>query len=139
MDTGKNDYEGFLSPLVIEAFGRYMHICRMTPTGLRASDNWQLGIPVKVYMKSMWRHFFDVWSSYRGGRTKERQIINLLALKFNVDGMLHEALKHASYDEIDYALGLFTEHRAEELAARMRQQPSPTQSPPRPQSPGPAV
>lgn len=124
MDTGKNDYEGFLSPLVIEAFGRYMHICRQTPTGLRASDNWQLGIPTKVYMKSMWRHFFDVWSHYRGGRTKERQIVNLLALKFNVDGMLHEALKHASYDEIDYALGIFTEHRAEENLARQAAQQS---------------
>lgn len=118
IDTGKFDYEGFLSPRVLEAHGRYMHICRKTPTGLRDSDNWQRGIPVPVYLKSMWRHFMDVWKHARGLPTKESQIVNLLALHFNVDGMLHETLKATSPEVIEAAFQLFEAHRDQENAER---------------------
>jgi hypothetical protein len=57
-DEGKLDFEGFLSPTVLKAFAEYMHEKRKMPDGsLRDSDNWQRGIPVDAYMKSMWRHF----------------------------------------------------------------------------------
>jgi hypothetical protein len=53
-------------------------------------------------MKSMWRHFFAVWKLHRGlkvtevvrGETIVKDIeTELCALRFNVDGMLHEILK----------------------------------------------
>lgn len=90
-DANKLDFEGFLSPLVLKAYAEYMHAKRKMPDGsMRDSDNWQLGIPVDAYMKSMWRHFFDVWSSYREGSVDK---VELLALLFNVMGLLHETLK----------------------------------------------
>lgn len=89
-DETKLDYEGFLSPLVLERFAEYMHKHRKQADGqLRASDNWQKGIPKEAYMKSMWRHFFSVWKSYRLGELKEEE---LCALLFNVQGLLHEEL-----------------------------------------------
>ena len=40
-DKGKNDYEGFYSPLVVEAFGDYMTKHQLQADGkLRDSDNW---------------------------------------------------------------------------------------------------
>ena len=97
-DHGKLDFEGFLSPLALQAFAEYMHANRVQSDGnVRASDNWQKGIPLDAYMKSMWRHFFAVWSTYRDeidtGSTKNEQVQNLCALLFNVQGMLHEILK----------------------------------------------
>lgn len=91
VDTGKLDYEGFLSPSVLKRFAEYMHKNRTLRDGsLRDSDNWQKGIPKAVYMKSMWRHFFDVWSGHRKDAIQEE---DLCALLFNVQGMLHEVLK----------------------------------------------
>jgi hypothetical protein len=94
----KLDYEGFLSPIVIERFAEYMHQHRIQSDGsLRESDNWQKGIPIEQYMKSMWRHFMDVWRLHRyndlvllpNALMEEA----LCALLFNVMGMLHEVLK----------------------------------------------
>src|SRR5262249_20215749 len=46
-DTGKLDYEGFLSPLVLKRYAEYMHQHRVMKDGaMRASDNWQRGIPL---------------------------------------------------------------------------------------------
>jgi hypothetical protein len=94
-DEGKLDFEGFLSPLVIKAFAEYMHEKRKMPDGsMRDADNWQKGIPLEAYMKSMWRHFFAVWASYRHPEhTCADAEEELLALLFNVQGMLHEILK----------------------------------------------
>jgi hypothetical protein len=93
-DEGKLDFEGFLSPLVLEAYAVYMNSNRSLENGdVRASDNWQKGIPKDAYMKSMWRHFFDVWKDHRGLETKEDEITNLCGLLFNVSGMLYEKLK----------------------------------------------
>jgi len=100
-DVGKNDYEGFLSPSVIEAYGNYMNKHRKQADGqLRDSDNWQKGIPKSAYMKSLWRHFLDMWFMHRGYKryddiTKEELTISgvLCAILFNVMGYLHEVLK----------------------------------------------
>lgn len=100
-DANKLDFEGFFSPLALQEFAKYMHENRVQSDGtLRASDNWQKGIPVEVYMKSMWRHFFAVWSVYREDRAGslrvgagDEEIRNLCALMFNVQGMLHELVK----------------------------------------------
>ena len=95
-DDGKLDYEGFLSPLVMECYARYMHAHRRQADGnLRASDNWQRGIPLDAYAKSGWRHWMDVWFHHRGVRhlAKDTLVNALCACLFNVSGYLHETLK----------------------------------------------
>lgn len=90
------DFDGFLSPPVLFVFAHHMEQHRKLKDGQkRDSDNWQQGIPKNAYMKSMWRHFFDVWSSHRNWRVlrKERMVRALCALMFNVQGYLHEYLK----------------------------------------------
>lgn len=101
-DTDKFDYEGFLSPLAMERYAEYMHKHRKQADGkLRDSDNWQHGIPLDSYMKSMWRHFMDVWKIHRGLRVSGvSQEEALCALLFNVMGMLHELLKQEKSKEI---------------------------------------
>ena len=92
-DAGKYDYEGFLSPAVIESFGAYMTRNRIQADGaLRDSDNWQQGIPLSSYMKSAWRHFHAWWKAHRAGDVDavEESINGLL---FNAMGYLHEHLK----------------------------------------------
>jgi len=93
---GKLDFEGFLSPLVLHAFAVHMqHHQRDSAGQWRESDNWQKGIPMDQYMKSGWRHFFDVWANHRRVLPvrKERIIRALCAVLFNVMGYLHEYLK----------------------------------------------
>ncbi len=93
-EEGKFDYEGFLSPLVIEAYGKYMHKHRKQADGkLRDSDNWQKGIPKTAYIKSAFRHFIDIWKEHRGFRSKDGLEEALCALLFNIQGYLYEYLK----------------------------------------------
>lgn len=99
-DKDKADYEGFLSPLVIEEFGRYMLTHQVQADGkLRASDNWQKGIPLDVYIKSMWRHFLDLWKWHRGFPSRESFKAALCGILFNVMGYLHTILA----DELEAA------------------------------------
>ena len=96
-DVDKFDYEGFNSPLVEHRFARYMHKHRkQADGGIRASDNWQKGIPKDAYMKSLHRHFMDLWLHHRGYHhlATEPDIEEVLsAIRFNVNGYLHEVLK----------------------------------------------
>jgi len=97
-DTAENkfDYEGFLHPWVLEMYADYMHRNREQADGaIRNSDNWQKGIPRDVYMKSMMRHFMEVWGVHRteiAGMDVNRGDRNeaLCALLFNVMGMMYE-------------------------------------------------
>ncbi len=94
-DTNENklDFEGFLSSPVLQRYAEYMNKNRKQADGkLRDSDNWQKGIPIIVYMKSMWRHFFEVWSGHRSKVSNEALQEALCALLFNVMGYLHEVL-----------------------------------------------
>lgn len=103
-DAGKLDYDGFLSPLVLERFARYMHSHRVQPDGaMRAADNWQKGIPRDAYMKSGWRHFFDWWCHHRGASRLAGAALEeaLCALLFNVSGYLHEVLRRGQGGEVD--------------------------------------
>lgn len=95
VDDTKYDPEGFINPLVIDAFNAYMHKHRFQADGkMRASDNWQKGIPREAYMKSLWRHFLDLWLYHRGLRSKMKEPIEeaLPALMFNVMGYYLEVL-----------------------------------------------
>jgi hypothetical protein len=92
-DETKPDYEGYLSPAVLVRFGEYMTEHRKQADGaLRASDNWQKGIPRAAYIKSAWRHFMDWW---RAHRSESPALVEeaCCALMFNVMGYLHEHLK----------------------------------------------
>lgn len=103
-DADKLDYEGFLSPIALERYAEYMHQHRVQADGeLRDSDNWQRGMTTECYMKSMFRHFVDVWHLHRGysrydssGRPVCREEA-LCALLFNVFGFLHETVKENCY------------------------------------------
>jgi hypothetical protein len=96
VDTSKPDYEGFISPLVTKRFGAYMHGHRQQADGvLRASDNWQRGIPPVTYVKSLVRHMEDVrliWDGF-GDEAVERDFEQALcAVLFNAQGLLFELL-----------------------------------------------
>jgi hypothetical protein len=87
-DDDKLDYEGFISPIVFEEYAKYMHENRIQADGkLRASDNWQKHFGDDHYavcMKSMFRHFMDVWKEHRGYKSREGMSKALMGLMFNV-------------------------------------------------------
>jgi len=92
-DTGKVDFDGFLSVAVLRSYGDYMNKNRTLEDGsYRRSDNWKLGINKEQYVKSMYRHFFDVVDA-NGSKGTIDAIEPLNALLFNVMGLLHEHLK----------------------------------------------
>ena len=91
----KPDYEGYLSPLVLRRYGEYMLGHQTQSDGeMRASDNWQKGMPLNVYMKSLWRHLMALWTIHRCYKnmtvSKEEA---LCAIIFNASGYLHELLR----------------------------------------------
>lgn len=94
---GKNDYEGYLSPLVIEAFGDYMTKHRVQPDGaLRDSDNWQKEFGpnhYKVCISSAWRHFLDLWKEHRGFKSRDGIDEAICGLLFNIMAYYHKYLK----------------------------------------------
>lgn len=94
-DENKLDYEGFLSPFVLERFAEYLQHHRVQSDGnVRDSDNWQKGIPKDVYMKSMLRHVMEVWKQHRATGTISPQVEeDLCGVMFNSMGMLLEILK----------------------------------------------
>lgn len=92
-DTADNkpDFEGYLSPLVIEGFGKYMLKHQVQSDGnIRPADNWQKGISRDVYMSSLWRHFLDVWKEHRGYDSRDGMEEALFGALFNLMGYIHE-------------------------------------------------
>jgi len=109
IDTSKFDYEGFLNPEALHAFAAFMHHHRTQKDGsIRASDNWQKGIPAPVYMKSLVRHVIDLWRMHRGYAVTnpdtglphdERELCG--AIIFNVMGYLKELVDPAPVNQVD--------------------------------------
>lgn len=97
-DETKPDYEGYLSPLVICRFGEYMTKHRKQSDGnMRDSDNWQKGIPLAAYMKSLWRHLVALWTLHRSNhRARHDMEEALCGIIFNASGYLHETLKDSA-------------------------------------------
>jgi hypothetical protein len=97
-DAGRDDPEGFFSPLVIDRFNQYMTKHRVQADGgIRDSDNWQQGIPLSAYMKGLFRHFLHVWTRHRGWPVRDPKAEpdiegDLCAVMFNAMGYLHEVL-----------------------------------------------
>lgn len=97
-DDSKVDYEGHISPFVLERYGLYMHKhARQSDGNLRASDNWQLGIPIDQYLKSALRHVIVWWKLHRKPLSPKAGTLLLedvlCAVMFNVMGYLHELMK----------------------------------------------
>ena len=92
-EEGKLDYEGFLSPLALRRYAEYLHGHQHLDDGMiRASDNWQKGIPIAAYMKSLWRHLMTLWMGHRGW-TEDDIEDALCGIIFNASGYLHEIMK----------------------------------------------
>lgn len=90
----KIDYEGFISPIVLERYGEYMLKHQVQADGQkRNSDNWQLGISKDVYLKSLLRHVMDVWKIHRGYKGRDSIEEALCAVMFNTMGYLYELQK----------------------------------------------
>ena len=119
-DESKYDYEGFLSPLVLERFGEYMHRHRLQTDGTtRSSDNWQKGIPKTKYMKSLVRHALDAWSWHRGHKSLPIMEDALCAIIFNAQGYLHEMLRRAQGGKAVEVLSLDNPVRWEQRKIRV--------------------
>jgi hypothetical protein len=98
-DDTKLDYEGFFSPVVLRAYAEYMYKHRIQTDGkLRASDNWQKGIPKDQYMKSLFRHFMDLWLEHRGYNSREGSKAAIYGIMFNSMGYLFELLREETTD-----------------------------------------
>lgn len=92
----KLDIEGFVSPLVVHRYSQFMHRNRKLPDGtLRQSDNWQLGIPLDNYAKSLARHVNDVRLHHDnfGELATDTLENSLCAVIFNASGYLFELEK----------------------------------------------
>ena len=107
-DEGKLDFEGFLSPLVLKRYAQYMNPNRKMKDGsTRDSDNWQLGFGsfkehAQTCMKSLTRHFMDVWGIHRCDEEIEVTLEDALCgVIFNAMAWLHRLLK----SKRDFSIG----------------------------------
>ena len=82
-----------------------MHKHRKQSDGnLRDSNNWKKGIPHEAYWHSLSRHIQDLRLIKEGfpGQARERNLEEVLcSILFNVQGMLHEAIKDRLMKEAD--------------------------------------
>lgn len=96
-ELGKPDYEGFMSPIVLQRFGDYMNHHRVQANGaLRDSDNWQKHFGehhLDVCIKSLWRHFMDLWLEHRGFSSREGIENAMMGIMFNVMAYADKYLK----------------------------------------------
>src|SRR5229473_4576782 len=95
-DFDKLDFESFEHPLVIERFAVYMNRHRTMANGqTRDADDWQLGIPIWRYVKSLVRHVTEVRKWHRGLAVAAPFDIEevLCAVIFNAHGLLFEILR----------------------------------------------
>ena len=90
----KLDFEGYMHPLVMVEFGKYMKRNEtMLDGSKRESDNWQKGIPKDSAIKSAYRHFIDWQLEHRGCESREGLIDALCGVIFNVNSYLLTVLK----------------------------------------------
>ena len=64
---------------------------------MRDASNWKKGIPKESYIESLGRHWLDVRDLWDGIDVDGVDIEDALcAMRFNVNGLLHEILKEKS-------------------------------------------
>jgi hypothetical protein len=99
--AGKLRYEGYFSPLVLQARAEYMQKHQTQADGVeREADNWQKGMPLNDYMDSAFRHFMSWWLAHRGHAKGTEMQEAICALMFNAEGYMH-ALLTATSEEVD--------------------------------------
>lgn len=112
-DTGKIDYEGFLSMPALDAFGNYMLKHQVQADGsLRSSSNWKHGMPITgegSYTKALLRHTIELVGLTTGhvsarlkrelpdASMREMMLDSACAVVFNIQGWLHEFLKDGEF------------------------------------------
>jgi hypothetical protein len=104
---GKLDFEGFVHPLFLEQYAKYMNMHRLQSDGtLRDSDNWQKGIPQDICMKSLFRHFFEMWKLHRTGVYNREQYRDFMAgamgIIFNVQAYVLQDLQDGMWGMVDF-------------------------------------
>lgn len=100
---GKLDMEGFTHPMVEKQFAKYMNMHRYQSDGeIRDSDNWQKGIDLEAYAKSLRRHHDDFWGQHRGFKSDNGIIADLCGIMFNTRGYLLEVLKARGFNLQDF-------------------------------------
>lgn len=96
-DNNKIEPWGYGSPLVEQVFSEYMLKHQIQADGeKRPSNNWKAGIPIDCYWHSLSRHILDFRLLYEGYPSQARThdtIETLCAIRFNVDGLIHELVK----------------------------------------------
>ncbi len=96
LDINKLDYEAFMSPIVLKAYAEYLHKHRFQADGkIRAGDNWQnlFGDDhYSVCMKSLARHFMDLWLYHRGFKSSQSVDDSLAAIIFNASAYWYALL-----------------------------------------------
>ena len=106
-DLTKLDYEGFISPIVLQRYAQYMQKHRIQKDKkIRASDNWQLGIPADAYVKSLIRHTMDVWLEHRGYDSRDGIEDALCGVMFNAMGYLFELLQTEDHIKAEFTKAL---------------------------------
>lgn len=89
-DIGKINYQGALSPLILEAYGKYIEKHSLLPDGTRRNNkNWQnlFGTPEEhrqVCIESAWRHFIDLLMEHDGYESRDGIDEALGGLMFNI-------------------------------------------------------
>lgn len=109
-DGLRDDPEGYLSPLMIEAYCEYMTKHRVQDDGtVRSSDNWQKGMPEDRAWKGLWRHFLHAWMRHRGFEPSDPHATGLLeddlmAMLFNINVIVHQrrAAENEGYRDVDW-------------------------------------
>lgn len=130
---GKVDYEGHIDPDVLAVYGDYMNRHRMQRNGqLRGSDNWQSGIPIPAYMKSLVRHLFEMWRMYRGYPVPNQDADGRLftfdevacAILFNAMGLIREMSRRGMlrHTVLRVEMRKQLEHEIEEARAKAAQE-----------------
>lgn len=101
-NNNKLSYEGFFSPIVLQAFAEYMHKHRSMPDGsFREPDNWQKTYGENHYatcMDSLLRHVMDLWLEHRGFKSREGVEDALCGILFNTMAYYYKLLidKHST-------------------------------------------
>ena len=98
VDQEKLDFEGSLSPLVLQRYAEYMkRNCTLPDGSRRPCDDWKKGMPKDSYVKSAWRHFCDWWLEHSAFRSREGIEDAICGLLFNAMGYLHVLLLERRY------------------------------------------
>lgn len=98
-DIGKINYQGALSPLILEAYGKYIEKHSLLPDGTRRNNkNWQKLFGTveehkEVCIESAWRHFIDVLMEHDGYESRDGLDEALGGLMFNIQGYWFAELK----------------------------------------------